>query len=234
MTQLARLISILTLLRSKRLLTATELAEKYDVSVRTIYRDIRKLEEAGVPVYTIEGRGYSLIDTYTIAPVQFTEKQANALITAEHIINQSKDVSFVNDFKEAMVKIKSVFKTSVQEKSELLSDKIHVFNWKLENNASNALSEIQLAITNFNIMKINYKKANDYQISSRKIEPCAMYSTDNKWILIAWCHLRNEMRAFRVDRIQNFKILTETFEDRKFNISDYFASYPYSSHNYNN
>lgn len=234
MTQLARLISILTLLRSKRLLTATELAEKYDVSVRTIYRDIRKLEEAGVPVYTVEGRGYSLIDTYTIAPVQFTEKQANALITAEHIINQSKDVSFVNDFKEALIKIKSVFKTSIQEKSEILSDKIHVFNWKLEDTSSDALSEIQLAITNFSIMEINYKKANDYQISQRKIEPCAMYSTDNKWILIAWCHLRNEMRAFRIDRIQSFNILEEKFEDRKFNISDYFSSHPYSSHSYKN
>jgi len=227
MTQLARLISILTLLKSKRLLTATELSEKYDVSVRTIYRDIRKLEEAGVPVYTIEGRGYSLIDNYTVAPVQFTEKQANALITAEHIISQSKDVSFVNDFKEALIKIKSVFKTSIQEKSELLSDKIHVFNWKLEDTASNTLSEIQVAITNFNCVEMNYKKANDYQISTRKIEPCAMYSTDNKWILIAWCYLRNEVRAFRVDRIQSFKILEEKFEDRKFDIRDYFASHPY-------
>lgn len=234
MTQLARLISILTLLRSKRLLTATELADKYNVSVRTIYRDIRKLEEAGVPVYTIEGRGYSLTDTYTIAPVQFTEKQANALITAEHIISQSKDVSFVSDFKEALIKIKSVFKTSIQEKSEILNDKIHVFNWKLEDTTSNALSEIQLAITNFNYIEINYKKANDYQISQRKIEPCAMYSTDNKWILIAWCHLRNELRAFRIDRIQNFKVLEDTFEDRKFNISDYFTNHPYSSTSYKN
>jgi len=234
MTQLARLISILTLLRSKRLLTASELAEKYDVSVRTIYRDIRKLEEAGVPVCTVEGRGYSLIDTYTIAPVQFTEKQANALITAEHIINQSKDASFVNDFKEALTKIKSVFKTSVQEKSEILSDKIHVFNWKLEDTFSDALSEIQLAVTNFNVMEINYKKANDYQISNRKIEPCAMYSTDNKWILIAWCHLRNDVRAFRIDRIQNFKILEEKFEDRKFNINDYFALDTCNSHNCKN
>lgn len=88
MSQLSRLISILTLLRSKRLLTATELAKKYEVSLRTIYRDIRKLEEAGIPVYTVEGRGYSLMENYTIAPVQFSEKQANALITAQHVISQ--------------------------------------------------------------------------------------------------------------------------------------------------
>lgn len=227
MSQLSRLISILTLLKSKRLLTATELATKYDVSIRTIYRDIRKLEEAGIPVYTIEGRGYSLMDNYTVAPVQFTEKQANALITAQHIVSQSKDASFVNEFNEALTKIKSVFRSSIQEKSELLSDKIHVWNWEYEEFSSDVLSEIQLAITHFNYIEINYQKANDPTVSFRKIEPCAMYSTNHKWILIAYCHLRNDMRAFRIDRIQHFKVLPEKFEDRKFNIQDYFASCPY-------
>ena len=225
MSQLSRLISLLTLLKSKRLLTASELARKYDVSVRTIYRDIKKLEEAGIPVYSIEGRGYSLVDSYSVPPVQFTEKQANALITAQHIVSQSKDVSFVTDFNEALVKIKSVFRTSIQEKSELLNDKIYVFNWQYEEISSDALSEIQLAITNFNYVEINYQKANDPTTSFRKIEPCAMYSTQNKWILIAWCHLRTELRAFRIDRIKHFKILHETFEDRKFSIQDYFASF---------
>tara|TARA_R110002073_G_scaffold53840_4_gene138848 strand:+ start:56730 stop:57419 length:690 start_codon:yes stop_codon:yes gene_type:complete len=227
MSQLPRLISILTLLKSKRVITSTELADKYDVSVRTIYRDIRKLEEAGVPVITIEGRGYSLMDGYSVAPVQFTEKQANALITAQHLVNQTKDASFVEDFNDALTKIKSVFRSSIQEKSELLNNKILVFNNQYEKISSNALSEIQLAITNFNFVEINYRKANDPNISFRKIEPCAMYSTEHKWILIAWCHLRNEYRAFRIDRIQHFKILPDHFEDRKFNLQDYFASCPY-------
>lgn len=227
MTQLSRLISILTLLKSKRLLTSTELAEKYDVSVRTIYRDIRKLEEAGVPIITIEGKGYSLMDGYSVAPVQFTEKQANALITAQHMVNQTKDASLANDFNEALTKIKSVFRSSIQEKSELLSDKIVVFNNDYEQISSNALSEIQLAITNFNFVEINYRKANDPNVSFRKIEPCAMYSTQNKWILIAWCHLRNDYRAFRIDRIQHFKILQEHFEDRKFSFKDYYTSEGY-------
>ena len=147
----------------------------------------------------------------------------------QHIINQSKDASFVNDFNDALIKIKSVFKSSIQEKSEILNDKIHVFNWHYEEFSSNALSEIQLATTNFNYVEINYQKANDPTVSFRKIEPCAMYSTNHKWILIAWCHLRIEYRAFRVDRIKHFKILDAKFEDRKFNIQDYFASCPYES-----
>lgn len=224
MSQLSRLISILTLLKSKRLLTATELSKKFDVSVRTVYRDIRKLEEAGVPVTTIEGRGYSLMEGYQVAPVQFTEKQANALITAQHLVKQTKDASFVADFNEALTKIKSVFRTSIQEKSEILNSKIYVFNNNYENISSNGLSEIQLAITHLNYIEINYRKANDTTISFRKIEPYAFYSTEYKWILIAWCHLRNDYRAFRIDRIQHFKVLTETFEDRKFNLQNYFQS----------
>jgi predicted DNA-binding transcriptional regulator YafY len=227
MSQLSRLISILTLLKSQRLLTATALAEKFDVSVRTIYRDIRKLEEAGIPIVTIEGKGYSLMEGYTVAPVQFTEKEANALITAQNLVNQSNDSSFSKDFNDAFVKIKSVFKSYIQEKSERLDNNIFVFNRDYENIKSNALSEIQLAITNLNYTEIKYKKVNDTAITSRTIEPYALYATQNKWILIAWCHLRNSYRAFRIDRIQQFKILEKQFEDRKFDLQTYFQTCPY-------
>lgn len=229
MTQLARIINILTLLKSKRVVTATELAKKYEVSVRTIYRDIRKLEESGVPIITLEGKGYTLMDGYTVAPVQFTQEQANALITAQHLVKQTNDISFSNSFEEALTKIKSVFRNSIQEKSELLHSKIHVFNRSLYNKteervSSNALSEIQLSITNFNYVDINYRKADDPNITFRRIEPCAIYAAEYNWILIAWCHLRKDYRSFRIDRIQHFKIAQEKFEDRRFSIEKYFHS----------
>ena len=230
MSQLSRLISILTVLRSKRVLNSTELSEKFEVSVRTIYRDIRKLEEAGVPVITIEGRGYSLMDSYQVAPVQFSEKEANALITAKHLVDQSQDISFVKDFDDAFTKIRSVFRSSIQEKSEMLNDKIVVIDTHWEQISSNALSEIQLAITNFNYMEINYRKADDPKISFRKIEPFALYSSQHKWILIAWCHLRKDHRAFRVDRIQHFKVLQENFEDPKFDLHQHFLNDNYDRH----
>ena len=217
----------MTLLRSKRLLTASELSEKFDVSIRTIYRDIRKIEEAGVPVTTIEGKGYSLMEGYAVSPVQFTEKQANALITAQLLVHQTNDSSFVTDFNEALTKIKSVFRTSVQEKSELLASKIYVFDTNYENISSDALSEIQLAITHFNFVEINYRKASDPNLTFRKIEPYALFSTKNKWILVAWCYLRDDYRAFRLDRIQSFKILQDRFKDRKFNLQAYFQSCPF-------
>jgi len=231
MTQLARLIHVLTLLKSKRVLTAPELSDKFEVSIRTIYRDIQKLIEAGVPVITLEGRGYTLMDGYTVAPVQFTEKEANALITAQHLVSRSNDSSFVADFEEALTKIKSVFRSSILEKSEVLNSQLHIFDTRKENISSNALSELQLAITNFNYTEINYRKADDPNISFRKIEPCAIISTENKWILMAWCHLRKDYRAFRIDRIQHFKILPVQFEDRKFNMRDYYRANPYDHKN---
>jgi predicted DNA-binding transcriptional regulator YafY len=211
-------------------LTATEMSEKFDVSIRTIYRDIRKLEEAGIPVITIEGRGYTLMDGYTVAPVQFTEKEANALITAHHLVRQSKDHSFVTDFEDAITKIKSVFRTSILEKSEILDEKIAVINIQQEHIASNALSEIQLAIIGQNFMEIDYQKPTDVAPLFRKIEPYAMYSVNNKWILVSWCYLRDDYRAFRIDRIRHFKILSDQFEDRGFNLQMYFAMDTYDGH----
>lgn len=88
--RLSRLTAILTQLQTKRLLTSTTLTEKFGVSVRTIYRDIRALEQAGVPILTEDGRGYTLMEGYKIPPVMFTENQANALILAEQLVLKTK------------------------------------------------------------------------------------------------------------------------------------------------
>src|SRR3954466_5361064 len=106
--RLSRLTSILTQLQTKRLITATALSNKFNVSVRTIYRDIRSLEQSGVPVLTEEGKGYYLMDGYRLPPVTFTESEANALITAEKFVLKNKDASFVKEYAEAIGKIKSV------------------------------------------------------------------------------------------------------------------------------
>ncbi|MEO7046774.1 MAG: HTH domain-containing protein, partial [Ferruginibacter sp.] len=92
--RLSRLTAILTQLQTKRLLTTSELAKKFSVSSRTIYRDIKALERAGVPILTEEGKGYSLMEGYRIPPIMFTESEANALITAEQLIRKNKDASF--------------------------------------------------------------------------------------------------------------------------------------------
>ncbi len=117
--RLSRLTAILTQLQTKRILTSTTLAEKFSVSVRTIYRDIRALEQAGVPIFTEDGKGYSLIEGYRIPPVMFTENEANALITTEQLVLKNRDSSLIAAYTEAINKIKAVLLYSTKEKVDL-------------------------------------------------------------------------------------------------------------------
>jgi predicted DNA-binding transcriptional regulator YafY len=220
--RLSRLTAILTQLQTKRLLTASELANKFAISNRTIYRDIKALQQAGVPILTEDGKGYTIMDGYRIPPIMFTESEANALITAEQLILKNKDASFVKDYSEAISKIKSVLRSNTQDKANLLSNRI-VFRQNVDNDrTSNYLSTLQLALTNFNLTKIKYHSADTDQTTERTIEPFAIYSTQENWLLIAFCRLRKDFRAFRLDRIQQLNILNEKFEPHKMTLSEYF------------
>ncbi len=220
--RLSRLTAILTQLQTKRLLTASELAKKFTVTNRTIYRDIKALSQAGVPVLTEEGKGYKLMDGYRIPPVMFTESEANALITAEQLILKNKDASFIEEYLSAVSKVKSVLQHNTKEKANLLSGRI-VFRQNAEKEkTSNYLAVLQLALTNFNLVKIEYFAPDTNQSTTRIIEPFAIYSTQENWIVIALCRLRKEFRAFRLDRIQQLKVLDGKFEPHKMSLQEYF------------
>ena len=214
------------MLKSKRILTATDIADKFAISVRTVYRDIRALENSGVPIITIEGKGYSLMDGYTLPPLMFSEAEANALITAEYLIKEAKDTSLTKHFEEALTKIKSIFRYNIKEKSELLSDRMFVLKPGGGNKTSHSLSDLQLAITNNILAKIEYQKPDDTSSTFRTIEPLAIYYSNENWILIAWCRLRGDYRAFRIDRMKQIEFHKATFKDRKFDVREYFSSCP--------
>lgn len=223
--RLSRLTAILTQLQAKQLVTASELAAKFTVSIRTIYRDIRALEEAGIPVVTEEGKGYTLMEGYRIPPVMFTEQQANALILAQQLVLKSKDASFVNDYSEAIEKIQSVLRNTLKDKTNLLAERTRFdFNTYRER-TSNLLSDLQAAITNFYIINMRYiDEAGD--LSERFVEPFALLSTqEDNWLLIAWCRLRGAFRYFRVDRIERMSVLSEHFIPHKMTLQEFFDNY---------
>lgn len=220
-TRLSRLTSILTQLQSKRIVTATYLADKHKVSIRTIYRDIRALENSGIPIIVEEGKGYTLMQGYQLPPVMFTEEEANALITAEQLINTNKDRSLVEHYNRAITKIKSIFKYSQKEKAELLTERIIFRNPENAKSTSSYLMTLQTAITTFNLVDINYCSLQN-ESTNRTIEPFALYSTQGNWILIAYCRLRNDFRAFRIDLIQNLKVINKHFDSHNMSLDMYF------------
>lgn len=222
--RLSRLIAILTKLQTKRMLTATELSKKFSVSVRTIYRDMKALEQAGVPLETIDGKGYALVEGYRIPPVMFTENQANALILAEQLVLKSKDKSFIQDYSEATEKIKAVLKHNMKEKVNLLSERTMFKGYTEQATNSHYLSDLQYALTNFYLSKIIY--TNEKQIrTERLIEPFALLSTNESWLLVAWCRLRKTFRYFRLDRISQLNVLDEKFKPHDMTLQMYFDKF---------
>ena len=222
--RLSRLIAILTQLQTRRVITATSLAQKFGVSVRTIYRDIRALEQAGVPILTEEGIGYSLMEGYKIPPVMFSETQANALILAEQLVLMNKDASFIKDYSEAIDKIKAVLRQPAKDKANLLADRTRFRqNIDRERN-SNHISQLQHALTNLILAKISYRDEQN-RITERIIEPFSLISTNENWLLIAWWRLRNEFRYFRLDRISRLALLDEKFDQHNLTLQEFFDKY---------
>ena len=222
--RLSRLVAILTQLQTKRLLTSTNLAENFGVSVRTIYRDIKALEQAGVPIFTEEGKGYSLMEGYKIPPIMFSENEANALVTVEQLVLKNRDSSLIKEYKEAINKVKAVLLYSTKEKVELLSKRIAVSPVLLETNPSNSLTLIQNALTDFKVLDITYHSEQKNEKTERKIEPFALYySLQESWTLIAYCRLRNDYRMFRLDRIIKIKQSGLNFIPHKLTLQEYLA-----------
>ena len=220
-SRLSRLTAILIQLQSSKIVTASLLAKKHSVSVRTIYRDIRSLEKSGVPIVTEEGKGYTLMDGYKLPPVMFTENEANALITAEKLILKNKDDSFIKNYVDAIQKIKAILKTSQKEKTDLLSSRINFRNNYSNQKTSNYLMSIQTAITNFQVLFIEYLSS-EQKHTKRDIEPFALYSTQGNWLLIAFCLLRKEFRVFRIDYIQKITTTSKNFESHNMTLEEYF------------
>ena len=218
--RLARLTAILTQLQSKRIVTAKDIAEKHGVSIRTVYRDIRTLEQSGIPIITEEGKGYSVMEGYNLPPVMFTEEEANALITAEHLILKNKDQSLVDQYQNAITKIKAVLRRNQKAKTQILAQRIQIRNNKNNEKTSNYLIQLQSHIANFQVVQLDYLSLEN-QRNERKIEPFALYTTNDNWILIAFCRERNDFRAFRLDCVQRLTPTQEQFEPHRITLEQY-------------
>lgn len=222
--RISRLTAIILQLQSKRLTTATELGKKFSVSVRTIYRDMRSLEQAGVPIVTEEGRGFSLMEHYRLPPVMLTENEANALIIAEQLVLKNKDTSFIRNYSDAIEKIKAVLNGTLKDKANLLADRTRFSQNINRQRSSSNLSNLQFALTNFFLTRVEYTNESG-KTSERMVEPFALLSTQENWLLIAWCRLRKEFRYFRLDRIRKLEILSQKFTPHNMTLQEFFEKY---------
>jgi len=220
--KLDRVTAILTQLQSKPIVRAQDLAVKFDVSVRTIYRDIKTLENAGIPIIGEAGSGYSLMDGYKLPPVMFTKEEVLSFITAEKLMQKFSHDSLGSHYQTAMEKVRSVLKYSDKNLIRNIEKQIDIYNYhpKSEDTIKNIIPTILESIAEKRQLTIEYKTA-DSQISSRAIEAVGVFYEFNYWYIMAFCTMRNDFRQFRVDRILQIFKTQNPFLQEYGQINDY-------------
>lgn len=221
-TRLSRLIALLTLLQTKRLLTAAELAHRFSVSTRTIYRDIRTLEQAGIPVVTQEGKGYTMLDGYRLPPVMFTREEAIALLTAEKMAARFTDAPTAQLTSTAMDKLRSALRRADRDHLETLSPHIQVLEPASQPDRPSAYQQLVTAITTQRVVRLRYGAADADSPTTRDVEPIGLYLSQ-QWHLVAYCRLRQAFRNFRLDRIGHLALSEEVFAARPETLQQYWA-----------
>jgi predicted DNA-binding transcriptional regulator YafY len=226
MNRIDRLFGILTLLQSKKYVSAEKIACKFNISVRTVYRDIKALGEQGIPVSFEQCKGYFVVQGFFLPPVSFTNEEANALLLMETVVYGFADRSIQTHYSTALNKVKAVLRTDDKEKLAQLDENILLQKPSCMRYDFDYLSGLQAAISARSIIEIGYKKVNG-EVSKRLVEPIGLAFYALNWHLIGWCHLRNEYRDFKVERIQSLKDTGKPFTQLEhMTLSDYMKLLP--------
>ncbi len=222
MNRFDRLASILIQLQSKKIVKAQEIADRFEISLRTVYRDVRSLEIAGIPIISEAGIGYSLQKEYRLPPVHFTSQEGLAFVTAEKLVSKLTDQNTLKSYQSSLYKIKA---TLGQKEKEYINDAEIVIgsiqNANIQIKPQLFLQEILQSILSKNVILLNYSNINNFDPSEREIEPIGIYSQANFWYLIAFCRLRDDFRVFRTDRITKIEILTQKFRTIHPNLNNF-------------
>lgn len=219
MNRIDRLLALILYLQSRRTCTAEAMAEHFGLSVRTIYRDIAALGEAGVPILAEAGIGYSLMKGYLLPPVNFSEQEAYALSTGAMLAQRMTTHSYNEKMQSALDKIKAVLPAQAKQRLELLAKGMATPQTTHPQQAD--LSVLQQAIARQQLLTFDYHSASQTQ-SQREVEAAGLVFYLGRWHLIAWCRLRQDFRDFRTDRIQNLQLQSEQFRARgDFNAKDF-------------
>ena len=201
----SRLFRILYYILEKGKVTANELSEKFEVSVRTIYRDIDVISSAGIPIYATQGKGggIEIADDFVLKKSLLSEKEQEQILVAlkglEGINKQYEN--------ELLTKLSAFFKIKNTNWIE-----VDFTNWQKDNEYDELFNDIKSAIINKNIIRFTYFSSNEKE-TSREVKPIRLLFKGWDWYVYTFCLLRNEFRYFKLSRIRDLKILDENFED---------------------
>ncbi|MFN4273466.1 MAG: helix-turn-helix transcriptional regulator [Aliihoeflea sp.] len=193
-----RLFQIVQQLRGGRLVTARMLGERLEVSERTVYRDIADLQSTGVPIDGEAGVGYIMREGFDLPPLMFTRDEIVALVAGARMVRAFGGAQMARAAEEALVKIGAVLPDT--EKARLARTEIHMPGWVIDEAQRQAIDVLEHAVEDRTVLTLDYRDEAG-QGTRRDVRPLGLWFWGKVWTLVAWCELRNDFRAFRIDRI---------------------------------
>lgn len=208
MRKIDRLFEIIQLLRGQRLQTAEFISEKLGVSVRTVYRDIHGLMASGVPIEGERGIGYVIRQSIELPPLHFTPLELQAIQLGINMVKAAADHDVAAAAKEVALKIQDAL--PAKDRGKIYAPIAHIY-FESDANTRDVLAKLRRALdekSKLNIIYTNELKKK----SSRTVRPLGLEYWGKVWTLTAWCELRNDFRAFRVDKITSCEMTGELFK----------------------
>lgn len=214
MNRVDRLMAIVVRLQSRRVVRAEDIADQFEISLRTVYRDLAALGEAGIPIIGEAGVGYSLVKGYHLPPVMLTAEEASALSMGGKLVEHLTDASLRKQMESALLKIRSVLPRERQDYLDRLERYTLVVasgSTATPRFSSQTLTSIQRALAERRILALDYQGAQRRELTQRRVEPLGLVFYSDNWHLIAYCRLRRDVRDFRTDRICRLQVQNELF-----------------------
>lgn len=203
-----RLFRLVQLIRGRRLSTAAFLAERLEVSLRTVYRDIAQLQHQGVPIEGEVGVGYRLGSGFELPPLMFTQDEASALVAAVRLAQAWLDPKLALAAESSLSKIMSILPSAARSAAESLS--LYAPIIKIDTRTQKNLQTLREAAHKRQKAELGYLDLND-RVSQRVVRPLGCFFWGKVWTMVAWCETRQDFRSFRLDRMQKIIIQDATF-----------------------
>jgi predicted DNA-binding transcriptional regulator YafY len=218
MNRTDRLVAMVLYLQGRRVVRAAELAEHFEVTERTVYRDVAALSEAGVPIAGEAGVGYTLMKGYHLPPVMFTAEEASSLFVGGELVKGFTDPSLHAPMTTALDKLRAVLPRESQDHVDRLVRSTVVMGKGFGPNQDPAtqpmLLPVQQGVVQRRVLRLTYRGNSRADETDRDVEPLGVVFYGGAWYLVAWCRLRVDLRHFRIDRIRRLELRSERFAAR--------------------
>jgi len=216
MNRIDRLFAILLELQHKRRVRAKDLALQFEVSKRTVYRDMSALNQLGIPIASLPGEGFELVEGFFLPPLMFNENEAIVLTLGLRLLTQQAAGSLTQSADSASAKIKVALSEQVRIKSEALSGIIGFVTPSQKFNLDDSqLFIIQKAIQEKQVIHLRYHGYQKDEVNERDVEPHQLFYSEGIWYVEGYCRLRKDVREFRLSRIEKLNLRNEYFSKRR-------------------